>query len=169
MKKLYFIFTLSFLLALAAQTGFAQSAEEQRSLLIKATKFLEVKPFDEKAKDVRGWAVAYVIQTKDVSVVVCIGDFLKPALEKKNKYGSELIGQYTIAMAAFKLENPDQKDDENAAQLAGVESMLRAYETMLKEKPKAQFAGMDELVAKRNKGELRALVEAAECGKKESK
>ena len=87
-------------------------------------------------------------------------------MDKKNKYGSELIGQYTIGMAAFKLENPGKKDHENAAQLAGVESMLRAYEQMVKEKSKAKFAGMDELLTKRDNGELKKMIDAANCGKK---
>lgn len=166
MKKLTIIFAL-FIIAISAQTGFGQTREENKALLIKAAKFLEVKPFDKDAKDIRGWAILYVIETDDVSVIACAGsDFIKPVMEDKNKYGSELLGQYTIGMAAFKLENPSKKDDENAAQLAGVESMLRAYETMVKEKSKAKFAGMDDLIAKRDKGELKALVDAADCGKK---
>ena len=150
---------------MSAQTSFGQTKEEQKALLIKAAKFLEVKPFDKDAKDIRGWAIRYVIEINDVSIIACVGEFLKPALDDKNKYGSELVGQYTIGMATFKLENPGNKD-ENAAQLAGVEGMLRAYETMVKEKSKAKFAGMDELLAERDKGELKALVDAAKCGEK---
>jgi hypothetical protein len=169
MKKIFYIFTIAVLVVVSAQISYGQTKEEQQQLLIKAAKFLEIKPFDKDAKDVRGWAVRYVIETDDVTVVICTGNFMDAALEKKNKYGSELLAQYTIGMAAFKLENPSKKDDENAAQLAGIESMLRAYETMVKEKPKAKFAGMDDLLAKRDKDELKALVEAANCGKKDKK
>lgn len=165
MKKLTIIFAI-FIIALTSQIGFGQTKEEQQSLLIKAAKFLEVKPFDKDAKDIRGWALRYVIETKDVSIIICAGDLTRPTLEKKNKYGSELLAQYTIGMAAFKLENPSKKDDENAAQLAGIESMLRAYEQMVKEKPKAKFAAMDDIIAKRDNGELKGLVEASNCGKK---
>src|SRR5690349_1906237 len=103
MKKLTLIFTL-FIIALAAQVSFAQdlSKEEQRNLLVKASKFLEVKPFDKDAKTIRAWAIRYVIETNDVSIILCVGDFMKAALDDDNKYGSELVGQYTIAMAAFK-------------------------------------------------------------------
>lgn len=171
MKKLTIIFTL-FLIALTAQAGFAQekvSDQEMQQLLIKASRFLELKPFDKDAEDIRGAAMRYVIETKDVSIIICGGEMMDPILNKKNKYGTELLGQYTIGMAAFKLANPDKKTDENAAQLAGIESMLRAYEAMVAEKPKAKFAGMDALVAKRDKNELKAIVDAADCGKKEEK
>jgi len=167
MKKLTILFALLICVGLTAQTGYGQNSnQDDKETLIKAARFLEAKPFDKDAKRIRGWAISYVIQTKDVSVIVCGGDLTKAALEKKNKYGSEFVGQYTIGMAAFKLENPDKKDDENAAQLAGIESMIRAYETMLKEKSNAKFAGMDELVSKRDRGELKAIVDAADCGKK---
>ncbi len=171
MKKLTIIFAL-FIIALTAQIGFAQqkaTKEEMKDLLIKAARFLEAKPFDKDAEDIRGAAMRYVIETDDVHIIICGGDILAPVLEKKNKYGTELLGQYTIGMAAFKLANPDKKDDENAAQLAGVESMLRAYESIIAEKPKAKFAGIDDLIAKRDKGELKAMVDAANCGKKETK
>lgn len=133
--------------------------------LIQAARFLEAKPFDKNAEAVRSMAVRYVIETKDVSVVICAGDITKPFLDKKNKNSTELIGQYTIVMAAFKLENPAKKDDENAAQLAALESVLRTYETMLREKPKSKHALMDEYILKRDKGELKAVVDGANCGK----
>lgn len=134
--------------------------------LIQASKFLEAKPYDKDAEAIRGAAVRYVIETKEASVTVCGGAITKPLLEKKNKNSTELIGQYTIATAAFKLANPSQKDDENTAQLAALESVLRTYETMIKEKPKTKFAMMDEYIQKRDRGELKALVDAANCGKK---
>jgi hypothetical protein len=168
MKKFTIILTL-FFIALGAQIGFGQNAANDKETLIKAARFLEQKPFDKDAKKIREWAMFYVIQTKDVSVVLCGGDLTKAMFDKKNKNGTELLGQYTIGMAAFKLENPDRKTDENAAQLAGIESALKAYEAMIAEKPKTKFEAMDELLVKRDKGELKATVDAANCGKKDDK
>lgn len=136
-----------------------------RSELIKASSMLESDPLGDNAKAIRGLAVRYVIETSDVSVVVCGGEIMAPLLDKKNKNSTELIGQYTIGMAAFKLQNPENKD-ENAAQQAGIESALKAYESILQKKPKTKHAGMDDLVAKRNSGELAELVAKANCGKK---
>ena len=105
----------------------------------------------------------YIIETDDVSITVC-SDMLSATMDKKNKNSSELLAQYSMAMAAFKLANPDKAKDENAIQLAGMESMLRSYENMVKEKPKTKFQALDDLVAKREKGELKKLVDDAKCG-----
>ncbi|MBX3245193.1 MAG: hypothetical protein KF685_12145 [Acidobacteria bacterium] len=133
--------------------------------LIKASKFLEEKPFDKNAKNIRSAAFVYAADTKEVTVIICGGEITKHIMDKKNKNGSELLAQYAIGMTAFKLENPDN-NDENAAQLAGLESVLKTYEAMIAEKPKTNHKGMDEYVQKRNNSELKALVDAADCGKK---
>jgi hypothetical protein len=165
MKKLTIIFAL-LIIGLSAQFGFAQNTKQNdKEMLIKASRFLEEKPFDKEAKNIRAWAVAWASDTKDVAVIVC-GGTANPLLDKKNKFGSELLGQYLIAMTAFKLENPDKAADENAAQLAGLESVLKTYEAMLKENPKAKAEKMEELLAKRNDGTLAKYVADADCGKK---
>ena len=74
--------------------------------------------------------------------------------------------QFTFGIAVFKLENPAQKDDENTAQTAGIESMLKAYEVMITENQKAKNTDLDALLVKRNNGELKTLIESAKCGKK---
>ncbi len=164
MKKFTIIFTM-FIATLSAQIAFGQDqSQKDKEMLIKAARFLEEKPFDKQAKDVRARAVKYSSDTNDVVVIVC-GGTASPLLDKKNKFGSELVGQYLIAMTAFKLENPENKD-ENAAQLHGLESVLKTYEVMLKENQKAKAAKIDELLAKRNDGTLAKYVADADCGKK---
>lgn len=164
MKKLSIIFAL-LIVALAAQIAFAQSQKEkERTSFIGNTRLLEKKPFDPQAEAARKWGFKYVADTDEVSVVLC-SDILKLIPEKKNKFKGELLMQFTFGTAVFKLENPDKKNDEKAAQLAGVESMLRAYEVMAAENEKAKNTEMDALVAKRNNGELKALVDAAACAK----
>jgi hypothetical protein len=71
--------------------------------------------------------------------------------------------QFTFGTAAFKLENPDNKSDEIASTVAGLESVLRTYEAMIAENEKSKNAEMDALLAKRGNGELKALVESARC------
>jgi hypothetical protein len=133
-------------------------------MLVKTTRYLEANPLTKDAKDIRAWAVTFVIEAPDVSVVVC--GLIGPLLDKKPKYGSELTAQYTIGMAAFKIENSDKANSENAAQQAGVESMLKAYQSILKEKPKETVKFLDDLIQKRDKGELTKFVEDSNCGKK---
>ena len=161
MKKLTII--LAFLIVgLSAQMNFAQSEKET---LIKTVRALEEKPFDKETKKMREQSLRWVIETDQVSVTAC-GGVMSPFLEKKNKFGSDLMVAYTLGMAAFKLENPDKKGDENAAQLAGLESALKSYEAILKENPKGKFDAVDVLLTKRTDGTLPKYVADADCGKK---
>lgn len=162
MKKLTIIFAM-LLIGLTARVNFSQNTSSDKETLIKATQLLEVNPFVDKAKDFRGWAMRYIIETDDVSIVIC-SQMLTSMMDKKNKNADELLAQYSMGMAAFKLINPDKVKDEDSAQLAGLESMLRAYENMVKEKPKTKFQALDDLVAKRDKGELKKLVQDSKCG-----
>ena len=158
-KALPLLFAAVFITIAAVHTN-AQSDNAQK--LINTSRLLETKPFEERAKALRAAAMSYVLETDEVSVVICPA-VLGGTMDKKNKYSSELLAQYTFGMAAFKLANPDRKDDENAAQLAGVESMLRAYEAMVAEKPKVKYKGVDSLVEMRDKGELAGMIEEAAC------
>jgi hypothetical protein len=162
MKKTTLIFALFLFAGLTAQTAAAQDIPDSENFL-RITRFLEANPFEDRAKQAREWAFLYLVETKDVSVTLCSGT-MKLIPEKKNKYKSELLMQFNLGMGAFKLENPDQKDDEIAAQVAGLESMLKAYEAMVVAKPKAKNDEMDTLLAKRDSGELKAMVENTDCG-----
>lgn len=134
--------------------------EDPAQTLIKAAKFLEEQPFDKDAKKVRAWAITWIIETDKVSVQVCS---LILGVDKKYKYGSEMTGQYTIGMAAYKLANPEKASNEDAAQLAGIESAIASYESMVKTEPKAKNPFMDQLVAKRSDGTLQQYVLENNC------
>jgi hypothetical protein len=165
MKKLTIIFAL-LIVGLTAQTAFAQSQKEKdRTAFINNTRLLEKKPFDPNAASAREWGFKWVVETDEVTVQLC-SETMKLIPEKKNKFKSELLMQFTFGTAVFKLENPDQKTDENAATLAGLESVLRAYEAMVAANEKAKNAELDALLLKRGNGELEAIVEAAKCEKK---
>ena len=155
------------LLLLLATVGFGSiQADEVNSpeTFIKATRFLEQKPLDKNAKKVRSMAMEWLIVTDKVSVKACS---LLLSVDKKYKYSSELFGQYTFGMGAYKLANPDKTQDEDAIQQAGVESAMTSYEAIVAEQPKAKNAFMDELLAKRSQGSLAAYVKENNC--KESK
>lgn len=83
------ILTLSFVgLARETQDNEINSPE----MLIKAARFLEQKPFDKQAKDVRSRALTWVIATDKVSVTVC--PLFISRIDKKYKYNGEIFGQY---------------------------------------------------------------------------
>ncbi len=112
----------------------------------------------------REQSLRWVIETDQVHLIAC-SDVRSPFLDKKNKFGSEMTVAYTIGMAAFKLQNPDKASDENAAQLAGLESALKSYETIVKEKPKGKFDAVENLLTKRNDGTLVKYVADSNCKK----
>ncbi len=166
MKKLTIIAAL-LIVGLTAQTTFAQSKKEKdRASFISNTKLLEQKPFDPNAAAAREWGFKWVVDTDEVTVQLC-SESMKLIPEKKNKFKSELLMQFTFGTAVFKLENPDKKKDETAATLAGLKSVLRTYEAMVAANEKAKNAELDAMLVKRGNGELKSLVEAAACGKKE--
>lgn len=160
-SRTFFAFVF-FAFAIVCLNGEAKAQKFGKDDLIKAARFLEERPFDKNADLIRALAVTYVMETDDVTVTVCGGKATEPLLDKKNKNSSVLVSQYTIGMAAFKLQNP-QNTNEADAQKAGIESALKAYEAMIAEKPKTRHPGMDELVAKRNSGDLQAFVSANGC------
>jgi hypothetical protein len=166
MKKLTIILAL-LITGLFAQTAIAQNDKTiDKATFIKAVKILEQDPFIKDAKKYREVLTFYLIETKDVSLVLCTSDATKAVFDKKYKFSNELFAQNMYGMAVFKLENPNKTTDEKASQLAGVESLLRAYEAMVKQNPKAQFAAADELIAKRADGTLAKYIADNDCSKK---
>jgi hypothetical protein len=149
-----------FLLLTICHAGFGQKVNEPE-MLVNSARLLEQRPLDKQAKDIRSWAITWLIQTDKVSVTVC--SLVVSGVDKKYKYQSEIFGQYTIGMAAFKLTQPDKAKDEDAAQLAGIESALLAYEAIVKEQPKAKNSFMDGLISKRSDGSLAKFVLENNC------
>ncbi len=162
-----FVVCLGLLFSVQSSFGQTQEQKDRESFLVNA-KLLEQQPFNKNAGAAREWGFKWLVETDQVSVTLC-SETMKMIPDKKNKFKSELLMQFTFGQAVFKLENPDQKNDEKAAQLAGIESMLRTYEKMLTENDKARNADLDGLVAKRNSGELKSIVDSKKCDSKSSK
>lgn len=162
----FFALTLTiFMFLFAADTAFGQTkAEKDRASFISNAKLLERDPFNENAPAAREWGFKWLVETDQVSVTICKG-ILDLVPDKKNKFKSELMMQLNFGLAVFNLENPDKKNDEAAATLAGLESMLRTYEKMLSENPKAKNTDLDALVIKKNANELKPIADAAACTK----
>lgn len=152
---------LVFALGLAASEASAQkrgpSTPEERAQVVRLVRALESDPLGKEAKDARSSVLRWLIEVPDVSVTVC-SDYLKPLMDKDKNYSSELFFQMTLSSAAFIIEHPDQAKDDVAVNKAGVEGALRAYEAILKQKPKAQWPFLDELIQRREKGTLEEYV-----------
>lgn len=140
-------------------------AQNEKELVIKTARALETAPLADETVKMREKALRWVIETDQVHLIACGGVFDLYS-DKKNKNASDMTVAYTIGMAAFKLEHPDRATDENAAQLAGLETALKSYEAIVKEKPKTKFDKVEALLVKRANGQLADLVNQADCAKK---
>lgn len=163
MKRAFVLLTLGVILLTTVGFG-SQARADDAEMLIKAAHLLEQQPLGDEAKKTRGWAIEWLSSTDKVTVTLC--GLLVSNLDKKYKYESELFGQYTIGMGAFKLESPDLASDEDAVQEAGIESALKVYEAILAAQPKAKNAFMDGLLAKRENGALAAYLKENNCKEK---
>jgi hypothetical protein len=121
---------------------------------------LERDPLGKDAKAAKQWLTIWLIEIPDISVNVC-GALLGPVLESEKNYSAELVQQLMYSSAAFIIRNPDKATDDVAVYQAGLEGSLAAYEAILKTKPKARWAFLDDLLQKRNAGQLRAYVESS--------
>lgn len=153
------VFSVIFCLNVMAQNKRGPSTAEERATAVKAAHLLETDPFNKDAKKVREWFLLWLIEVPDISVEICT-DYLSPLYGTKNKNNeTEITMQMTYSSAAFIIEHPEQAKDKVAVNLAGLEGTLKVYESILKSKPKAHIDFLDQLLVKRDKGELKAYVE----------
>ncbi len=161
------------IICLVSATGRAQnqrgpSTAEERSSAVTSARLLESEPFHKDAKKIHQWFIRWLTEIPDITVEACTAYF-GPAGDKKYKYSSELLTQSMYSAAAFIIEHPTEVPDRLNVNLAGVEGALNAYAAMVRADPKARHDHMDGLLAKRDKGELRAYVERISktgCSKK---
>jgi len=159
-------FNLTLLLALIlllasptlAQSKRGPSTPEERQTAVKAAHLLESDPFNKDAKKTRDWFTLWLIEVPDIHIELC-GHYLGPVFGSKKNYDSELFMQTMFSSAAFIIEHPEQANDRVVVNLAGLEGALKAYDAILKAKPKARWEFLDGLIAKRDKGELSAYVQ----------
>lgn len=133
------------------------STAEERQKAVEIIRALEMKPLHKDARDARGWLVVWLAEIPDITVSFC-SELLGPTFEHKKKYGAELSVQQVFSSAAFMIENPAQAGDDEAVRLAGVEGVLRTYQSLLAEKPKARFPSLDALLKAKSDGTLASVV-----------
>jgi carboxypeptidase Q len=153
-------YCLALLLALspaAAAQGRGPSTSEERAKTVRLTRRLEQDPLNDAAMSARTWLLEFVKTVPDLDVVVC-STLVEELLGKEEHYARELAIQPVFSETAFIIEHPEKAGDQQAVLVAGVEGMLRGYESVLKAEPEAHLKFLDDLLARRNRGELAAWV-----------
>ena len=100
-----------------------------------------------------------------VDYVVCL-DQIGPLLDAKNHALEAVFWQIVFGSGDFVEQHPDQAKDKLAYMLAGLESGLRSYEVVLREKPKAHHVLLDKLLSLRKEGRLVDFVNEHPCDQK---
>ena len=150
--------------------GRGLSTPEERAKAIDIARSLEREPLAKDAAANRQWLLNWIIEVPDIRFKSCAG-LLSPDVGDGYRYSAEVNQQIIFSAAAFKLEDLDQRRRSSAdsfkagatrrhlrndtgVYIAGVEGALRVYEVLMKSMPDAKLAFLDDLVAKRDRGEL---------------
>jgi hypothetical protein len=139
------------------------STPDERKRAVEMATFLEKNPLAKEAKDLRAALLVFLTEVPDIKIKLCT-NVLGPSKRFKGDYESELFGQLAYSQAKFVIENPDKAQDDAAVYLAGVEGVLRTWQAIKEEKPKAKFELMEELLQKRQAGTLADYVKDAMKG-----
>jgi hypothetical protein len=150
--------TLSCLFNLApAVSAQATSTPEERAQWVQTTRKLESAPLDDSLSKQGDTALKRVEDVHDVHVPLCAPLFSEfNAL--KYTYSHAIMRQFMLASAAFVIENSDRAADSNAMNASALESVLKAYQAILQQKPDAKSKTLDDLLKKQSQGELKDYV-----------
>ncbi|HEX8893457.1 MAG TPA: tetratricopeptide repeat protein [Terriglobales bacterium] len=138
------------------QPSHGPSTPEERAYAILLTRHLENDPLSLDASAARAWLSTWWEEIPDISVRPC--NLVDAPNHEPYEYGKELYEQITYSEGAYILENPGKTTDWNAAFLAGMNGALHAYESILKHKPEANYAFLDDLLQERENGRLAGTV-----------
>ena len=153
----------------AARGRARPSTAAERKRAVEATRKLEKQPLARSSAEERTWLLQFIVEAPDFEVRGCSGPLDVLAKSDDGPFAQILYVQSIFGMAAFMFEHPKKAGDWAAVQTAGIESTLKAYESVLRADSDARWKQLDRLVAARNAGKLRKLVEKemAACGRGE--
>ena len=147
----------SLLAASPARPQRGPSTPEERKRFLALVHKLEEAPLDPSLNSEIAWALQWLDDIPDVTVTICFAP-LGNLPNEQYRYGSRVRGQFVLAMGAFLLQHPGKARDFPATYLAGVESALRVYRAILKDKRAPRSPALDHLLSKQNNGELADFV-----------
>jgi hypothetical protein len=144
------------LLALSLRVGAqeqnrALSTPEERARAVQLAQALEARPTDPSLRDEYKWLLRWAVEVPDLTVSICTANM---PWKDKYKQGGDLAAVGLAATVAFVIQHPDEAKDAATAGLAAMESMLRAYQKIVEQAPKAHSKEMDEVVEIQRQGKL---------------
>ena len=141
----------------------APSTAEERKRFVAVVRKLEKAPLDTSLDSETRWALQWLQDVPDINVTICF-DPLGRFTTEEYRYDSKVRGLFVLGMGAWLAEHPQKAADNSATYLAGVQSALKAYQSILRTKPEARSRTLDDLVSKQENGELANYVRDASKG-----
>jgi hypothetical protein len=139
-----------------AQKKHSPDPDENTRIIEMATK-LENEPLSKDAQDNRTELFLFMSSAPGLRIKLC--PFVLGDMEKiTGEYSSELIGQLAFSQIKYVLENSAKSNDDYSLLLAGVEGVIKTYKNIKKVKPKVKIDGLEEIIRKEEKGQLREFV-----------
>lgn len=124
-----------------------------------AVQFHEKEPLSKTARQIRPILMAHY---KQVDYLIC-GDVLGPLMASKKKAHQAIAWQIVFASGDWVEQHPERANDIDAYTLAGLESGLRAYATVLKTKPKVRMKLLEKLLDLYKNDRLQSWVKDHPC------
>ncbi|MGA2673492.1 MAG: hypothetical protein ABSE99_09695 [Terracidiphilus sp.] len=140
----------------ATAAGRGPSTPEERKQALEYIHRFQADPLNPSLKPEIQWVIRWTIEIPDVHINICTILDKLPKGDKKNS--QTLFTAMIFAQTAFVLQNPDKQDDAFAQYQAGVEGVLRVYETLLRANPKDRQTYLDDLIQRREAGTLAQFV-----------
>ena len=129
------------------------STLDEREKFVTLVRFLEREPLAANASATRQQLRDWITEVPDIRFKVCPG-LLGGAVGTDYPYAREFNLQVVLSGAILTLEDPGEARDDVAVYTAGIEGALRTYEVLVKSRPDARLAALDDLIEKRDRGEL---------------
>lgn len=129
----------------------APSTPEERARAVRIARALEAQPTDLSLRDDYKWLLRWAVEVPDLSVSICTANM---PWKEKYKHSGDLAAVGLAATVAYVIQHPDEGKDAATAGLAAMESMLRAYQKIVEQDPKAHSKEMDEVVEIQKQGKL---------------
>ena len=168
---------ISLMLFSLAVVSFAQdeakrtpSTKEERQRFLALTRKLEQNPLDKSLYAEKTWAKKWLEDIPDINVNICAPIlFGRDFLAEQYKYTPQLSYQATFGSAVYLIEHPEKAGDTDAQFVAGAESALKAYSSIVKTDAQAKSKALEALLEKQKEGKLAEFVRNASKGCEDKK
>lgn len=144
------LFTIIFAFIFIGFAFYSTLAQTPEQLIIETSKKLEEKPFDKETLKSLKHSMKWIHQNRKFHLTCGISGSYLPI---SYKFRSNLFAAFIFGTVAFNLEdaakskNLSQFEAEDAAKNAGLISMVKSYEAIIKIKPEAELKKLDQLLA----------------------